>query len=174
MDVLDRSPASSRRWVGTRRSWPCRPTILRRRRETCRRAAQEQTDLCCSIGVGDTKIRASRNGSAKPLGAIRLTREYWYEVKGGQPNYTPWGIGLEDARSRQIGSRTVAELAAVDKSTLASVFGPKTGPWLRELATGEGGSAVSAEPWVPKGVSRERTFQQDLEDPADISRALTA
>ena len=66
----------------------------------------------------------------------------------------------------------MAELAAVDESTLASAFGPKTGPWLRELATGEGGSAVSAEPWVPKGVSRERTFQQDLEDPDEIRREL--
>ena len=64
----------------------------------------------------------------------------------------------------------MAELAAVDESTLASAFGPKTGPWLRQLATGEGGSEVSAEPWVPRGVSRERTFQQDLDgsgrDPA--------
>ena len=66
----------------------------------------------------------------------------------------------------------MAELAAVDESTLASAFGPKTGPWLRQLATGEGGSEVSAEPWVPRGVSRERTFQQDLEDPDEIRREL--
>ena len=31
---------------------------------------------------------------------------------------------------------------------------------------------MSAEPWVPKGVSRERTFQQDLEDPDEIRREL--
>ena len=31
---------------------------------------------------------------------------------------------------------------------------------------------MSAEPWVPRGVSRERTFQQDLEDPDEIRREL--
>jgi DNA polymerase IV len=31
---------------------------------------------------------------------------------------------------------------------------------------------VSAEPWVPKGVSREHTFQKDLEGPQEIRREL--
>ena len=137
-------------------------------------AVLEQTELWCSIGVGDTKIRAKLgSGFAKPRGVYRLTRENWDEVMGGQPTDALWGIGSKTARKlADIGLRTVAELAAVDESTLASAFGPKTGPWLRELATGEGGSEVSAEPWVPRGVSRERTFQQDLEDPDEIRREL--
>ena len=127
-------------------------------------AVLERTELWCSIGVGDTKIRAKLgSGFAKPRGVFRLTRENWDEVMGGQPTDALWGIGSKTARKlADLGLRTVAELAAVDESTLASAFGPKTGPWLRQLATGEGGSEVSAEPWVPKGVSRERTFQQDL------------
>ena len=137
-------------------------------------AVLEQTELWCSIGVGDTKIRAKLgSGFAKPRGVFRLTRENWDEVMGGQPTDALWGIGSKTARKlADLGLRTVAELAAVDESTLASAFGPKTGPWLRQLATGEGGSEVSAEPWVPKGVSRERTFQQDLEDPDEIRREL--
>jgi DNA polymerase-4 len=31
---------------------------------------------------------------------------------------------------------------------------------------------VSAEPWIAKAVSRERTFQQDLENPEEIRREL--
>ncbi len=135
----------------------------------------ERTELWCSIGVGDTKIRAKLgSGFAKPRGVFRLTRENWDEVMGGQPDRRAVGHRRRRPRgsSPRSGLRTVAELAAVDESTLASAFGPKTGPWLRQLATGEGGSEVSAEPWVPRGVSRERTFQQDLEDPDEIRREL--
>ena len=128
----------------------------RRSHATCRRAVLEQTELWCSIGVGDKKIRAKLgSGFAKPRGVFRLTRENWDAVMGGRPTDALWGIGSKTARKfADIGLRTVTELAAVDESTLASAFGPKTGPWLRQLATGEGGSAVSAEPWVSKGVSR--------------------
>ncbi len=137
-------------------------------------AVLERTELWCSIGVGDTKLRAKLgSGFAKPRGVFRLTRENWNQVMGALPTDALWGIGAKTARKlASLGIRTVSELAATDESRLASAFGPKTGPWLRELATGEGGSHVSAEPWVPKGVSRERTFQQDLEDPEEIRREL--
>ena len=137
-------------------------------------AVLERTELWCSIGVGDTKLRAKLgSGFAKPRGVFRLTRENWDEVMGALPTDALWGIGSKTARKlASLGIGTVSELAAADESWLASVFGPKTGPWLRELATGEGGSEVSAEPWIPKGVSRERTFQQDLEDPDEIRREL--
>ncbi|MGZ8639358.1 MAG: DNA polymerase IV, partial [Actinomycetota bacterium] len=134
----------------------------------------ERTELWCSIGVGDTKLRAKLgSGLAKPRGVFRLTRENWDQVMGALPTDALWGIGSKTARKlASMGLRTVSELAAADEAMLAATFGPKTGPWLRELATGEGGSEVSAEPWVPKGVSRERTFQQDLEDPAEIRHEL--
>lgn len=137
-------------------------------------AVLERTELWCSIGVGDTKLRAKLgSGFAKPGGVFLLTRENWYEVMGGLPTDALWGIGAKTARKLgALGLRTVSELAAADESMLASAFGPKTGPWLRELATGEGRSEVSAEPWVPRAVSRERTFQRDLEDASEIRREL--
>jgi DNA polymerase-4 len=137
-------------------------------------AVLERTELWCSIGVGDTKLRAKLgSGFAKPRGVFRLTRENWDEVMGGLPTDALWGIGTKTARKlAALGLRTVSELAAVEEALLASAFGPKTGPWIRQLATGEGRSAVSAEPWVAKAVSRERTFQQDLEDPDEIRREL--
>jgi DNA polymerase-4 len=137
-------------------------------------AVLERTELWCSIGVGDTKLRAKLgSGFAKPRGVFRLTRENWDEVMGALPTDALWGIGSKTARKlASIGIRTVSELGATDESELASAFGPKTGPWLRELGTGEGSSEVSAEPWTAKAVSRERTFQQDLEDPDEIRREL--
>jgi DNA polymerase-4 len=137
-------------------------------------AVLERTELWCSIGVGDTKLRAKLgSGFAKPRGVFRLTRENWGEVVGGLPTDALWGIGTKTARKlAALGLRTVSELAAADEAMMASTFGPKTGPWLQELGTGEGSSTVSAEPWIAKAVSRERTFQQDLEDPDEIRREL--
>ncbi len=137
-------------------------------------AVLERTDLWCSIGIGDTKLRAKLgSGFAKPRGVFRLTRENWDEVMGTRPTDALWGIGTKTARRlAELGIATVAELAATDDDALASAFGPKTGPWLHELGRGEGSATVSAEPWVPKGVSRERTFQQDLDDVEEIRHEL--
>jgi DNA polymerase-4 len=137
-------------------------------------AVLERTELWCSIGVGDSKIRAKvASGLAKPRGVYRLTRENWDEVMGSRPTDALWGIGSKTARKLvDLGIRTVSQLSAADEAWLSSAFGPKTGPWLRRLATGESGSEVSAEPWVRRGVGRERTFQQDLEDPQEIRREL--
>lgn len=134
----------------------------------------ERTRLWCSIGVGDTKLRAKLgSGFAKPRGVFRLTREGWFEVMGALPADSLWGIGTKTARKlAALGIRTVDELAAASEETLADAFGPQTGPWLRELATGEGDADVNDEPWVAKSHSHERTFQQDLVDPREIRHEI--
>jgi DNA polymerase-4 len=137
-------------------------------------AVLERTQLWCSIGVGDTKLRAKlASGLAKPRGVYRLTRAEWDDVMGSRPTDALWGIGTKTARRlAAIGVGTVRELATADPDLLASTFGPRTGPWLREIGRGEGGSTVSAEPQVRRGIGHERTFQQDLEDPEEIRREL--
>ena len=136
----------------------------------------ERTQLWCSIGVGDTKLRAKLgSGFAKPRGVFMLTRDNWSFVMGAQPVDALWGIGTKTARKLHlIGIRLVEQLASADEELLAEAFGPRTGPWLRELATGEGSAEVSDEPHVARGHGRERTFQQDLTDPdqirAEVSR----
>ena len=118
-------------------------------------------DLWCSIGATRRSARSSAAGSTKPRGVFRLTRALG---RGdGRPAH-------RRARGHRLRARKLATSGCArwrscggDESTRAAL-GPKTGPWLRQLATGEGGSAVSAEPWVPRGVSRERTFERRLED----------
>ncbi len=137
-------------------------------------AVLERTGLWCSLGVGDTKLRAKLgSGFAKPRGVFRLTRENWEAQMSSLPTTALWGIGAKTARRLAgLGIARVSELAAADEELLVAAFGPRTGPWLRELAMGEGGSEVSAEPRIPRGVSRERTFQQDLDDPEEIRTEL--
>jgi DNA polymerase IV len=135
----------------------------------------ERTQLWCSIGVGDTRLRAKlASGFAKPRGVFTLTRERWFELMGDLPTEALWGIGTKTSRKlARLGLRTVDQLATAEDAALAESFGPRTGPWLRQLATGEDDGEVSDEPYVPRGHGRERTFQQDLADPEAVRQELS-
>jgi DNA polymerase-4 len=132
----------------------------------------ERTDLWCSIGVGDSRHRAKlASAFAKPRGVFRLTREEWPALMGPRPVEALWGIGKKTAaKLAELGIRTVDELAGADDDVLATRFGPNTGPWIRSLGTGEDDGEVTAEPYVRRGQSHERTFQRDLTDHDEIRR----
>ncbi|HEX6399526.1 MAG TPA: DNA polymerase IV, partial [Actinomycetota bacterium] len=142
-------------------------------REVQRRVL-ERTRLWCTIGIGDNKLQAKLASEAgKPRGVFRLTSDRWHEWMDARATDALWGIGPKTARKlARIGVRTVGELAGADPEELAATFGPRTGPWLQRLARGEDASPVSAEPWVPRAVSREHTFQEDLTDRAEVVRQL--
>jgi DNA polymerase IV len=130
----------------------------------------ERTDLWCSIGIGDNKLQAKiATEEGKPAGVFMLTSDRWSAVMGARATDALWGIGTKTARKlAAIGIGTVDELATADLDGMAAAFGPSTGPWLAQLARGEDPSPVSDAPWIPKGVSRERTFQQDLATQEEI------
>jgi DNA polymerase-4 len=133
-----------------------------------------RTELSCSVGIGDNKLRAKlATGFAKPAGVYELTRDNWVEVMAGRPTEALWGIGRKTARKLAgLGYTTVAELARADPEVLAARLGPVTGPWLRTLALGAGGTTVSGTPYVPRSRSRETTFQEDLSAPAEIAEQV--
>jgi nucleotidyltransferase/DNA polymerase involved in DNA repair len=134
----------------------------------------ERTELWCSIGIGDNKLQAKiATDAGKPAGVFTLTSDTWDGWMGPRPTDALWGIGAKTARKlAAIGIRTVDELASADLVRLGAAFGPSTGPWLARLARGEDTSPVSDAPWIPKGVSRERTFQQDLVTHDEVIREL--
>jgi DNA polymerase-4 len=134
----------------------------------------ERTELWCSIGIGDNKLQAKiATDAGKPAGVFTLTSDRWKGWMGPRSTDALWGIGAKTARKlATIGIRTVEELASADLETLRAAFGPSTGPWLAHLARGESSSPVSDAPWIPKGVSRERTFQQDLTMHDEVLREL--
>ncbi len=136
-------------------------------------AVLARTRLHCSVGIGDTLVRAKvATGFGKPSGVFRLTADNWLDVMGARPTIELWGVGTKISRRLAgLGIRTVAELAAVEPGALAEEFGPRIGPWYAQLGRGEGGATVDDSPWVARGHSRETTFQEDLIDRADIERA---
>lgn len=142
-------------------------------------AVLDQTRLHCSVGIGDTLIRAKNaTDLGKPAGVFRLTADNWIEVMGGRPTRDLWGVGAKiSGRLATLGISTVAELAATDPQDLVPEFGPKMGLWYAQLGRGDGSSVVDDTPWVARGHSRETTFQTNLTDPAqvhDAVRELTA
>jgi len=137
-------------------------------------AVLENTQLHCSVGIGDTLVRAKvATGFGKPAGVFRLTSGNWLDVMGKRPTRELWGIGAKiSGRLSKLGINTVAELAAADPHDLVPEFGPRMGPWYAELGRGDGASVVDDTPWVARGHSRETTFQHDLTDPAQVDDAV--
>ncbi|WP_066463253.1 DNA polymerase IV [Sanguibacter suarezii] len=137
-------------------------------------AVLDRTQLHCSVGIGDTLIRAKNaTDLGKPAGVFQLTADNWLEVMGARPTRDLWGIGAKiSGRLATLGISTVAELAAADPQELAGQFGPKMGPWYSQLGRGEGASVVDDTPWVARGHSRETTFQTDLTDADQVRDAV--
>ena len=49
-------------------------------------AVLTETRLSCSVGIGDTKVRAKiATDFGKPQGQFTLTRDNWFEVMGDRP-----------------------------------------------------------------------------------------
>lgn len=132
--------------------------------ENLQHAVLARTRLHCSVGIGDTLVRAKNaTGFGKPRGRFRLTAENWLDVMGERPTIDLWGVGTKISRRLEaLGIRTVRELAVADTAPLAAEFGPKMGPWYRQLGRGDGSNVVDDTPWVARGHSRETTYQQDL------------
>jgi len=139
-------------------------------------AVAEACGLPCSIGVGDTKLRAKlATGFAKPAGIARLDRHNWMPVMAGRPTDALWGVGRRTAAKLAAhGIGTVEQLAAADPAGLAERFGPTIGPWLRQLALGGGAGAVHSEPRQARSRSHVITFPRDLTDRSEMARQLEA
>lgn len=146
--------------------------------EALARRAQEavlrETQLHCSVGIGDNKVRAKiATDFGKPAGVFRITAANWFEVMGHRPTRELWGVGSKvSKRLTALGITTVHELAAAPADALVAEFGPRMGLWYHELGQGLGPVTVDDSPWVPRGHSRETTFQQNLTTPEQVREAV--
>lgn len=144
--------------------------------EAIQRAVLAATGLHCSVGIGDTTVRAKNaTDFGKPQGTFRLTRDNWLQVMGDKPTRELWGIGKRiSERLAVMGIRTVRDLSDADDERLAGEFGPRTGPYVGQLGRGHGARHVDDTPWVARAHGHETTYQQNLETPEQIRAALQA
>jgi len=132
-----------------------------------------QTGMNASVGIGPNKVVAKVASDAeKPHGFVVLSREQACARFGERPPGLVPGIGPKTAaRLEHMGITTLAQLAAADPDALAATFGARQGPWLRGRGAFEGSDVV--EP-VREAVSesRERTFDVDISDAAELEAIL--
>ena len=116
------------------------------------------TELHCSVGIGDTKVRAKiATEFGKPRGTFRLTRDNWFAVMGEKPTKELWGIGSRiSQRLAGLGIDTVRELAETPDEPLVAEFGPNTGPHIGRLGRGVSSNVVDDTP-----VGRPRARPRD-------------
>lgn len=131
------------------------------------------TELVCSVGIGPNKLVAKVASDAeKPAGFLTLTREQACQRFGGAPPGLVPGIGPKTAaRLEAMGLRTLHELARAPEQLLVERFGPNHGRELRRRARFEHDGEVSEARKVISE-SRERTFDEDINDPALLREAL--
>jgi DNA polymerase-4 len=129
------------------------------------------TDLDCSVGIGENKLQAKiATGFAKPAGVYRLTSATWFDLLGDRAPDAIWGIGAKTvAKLAGLGITTVRSLAAADPQSLATTFGPMTGPWLVLLGLGRGDTEVDPTPYVPRSHGREVTYQANIRDWSEVT-----
>jgi DNA polymerase IV len=131
------------------------------------------TELTCSVGIGPNKLVAKVASDAdKPAGFVVLTREQaCARFAGAPPGLVP-GIGPKTAaRLAGLGLTTLAAVGAAPEHMLIERFGPNLGIELGRRARFEHDGVVGAERKVVSE-SRERTFDEDIRDPARLRQEL--
>ena len=137
-------------------------------------AVLDATELHCSVGIGDNKVRAKiATGFGKPRGVFRLTTDNWFEVMGDRPTIDLWGVGSKvSKRLAALGIDTVRQLADSDEAALVGGVRPPDGRLVPELGRGLGSAVVDDSPWIARGHSRETTYQQNLTSPDEVRDAI--
>ncbi len=143
--------------------------------ELIRTRVHDEQGITCSVGVASTKFVAKlASGRCKPDGLLVVPADRVIDFLHPLQIGALWGVGdkTEEALHR-LGLRTVADLANTPVSTLERALGAAAGRHLWQLAWGHDERTVV--PDTPeKSVSRDRTFEADVDDGDVVRRELLA
>jgi DNA polymerase-4 len=130
-----------------------------------------ETGLTCSVGVSFNKFLAKLASDAcKPDGIMVIGPDDVERVLPGRAVTEILGVGeVAGEKLAKMGIRTIGDLRAADLSVLRKRFGSAADEW-KQLAMGVDDRVVHARQRA-KSVGKERTFSEDVGDPATL-RAL--
>jgi DNA polymerase IV len=139
------------------------------------RIAEATGGVTGSVGIGSSKLMAKIGSDLdKPDGLVVVPPGGELDVLHPLPVTRLGGVGPATAeRLRQVGVRTVADLAAKSLPDLVALAGRAHGTGLYALARAEDDRPVVAEREA-KSVSQEETFERDLTDLAVLGREIDA
>lgn len=125
-------------------------------------AIEDRFELTCSIGIGPNKLVAKiASDLDKPDGLTVVPPDRVAEVLGPLEARVIPGVGPKTYETlKELGLRTVADLAQADPQAMADRFGT-WGPKMVTLAQGQDDRPVDPS-YDRKSVGAETTFRQDL------------
>ena len=135
---------------------------------------KEETDLNCSIGIAPNKLLAKiASDLDKPDGLTIITEEDIEKRIWPLPARKLWGVGpkTEAYLKENMGIQTIGELAALPLEKLIEEFGQSYGNYLYEASRGIDESDLITH-WEPKSISKETTFQRDIDSWQLIAKNL--
>ncbi len=134
---------------------------------------KDETDLTCSIGIAPNKLLAKiASDMQKPDGLTIIveddiqTRIWPLSVR------KLWGVGPKtEAYLKEKGVQTIGDLASLSLDRLIEEFGQSYGNYLYGASKGIDESPLVTH-WEPKSISRETTFQRDVDNWQVIAKTL--
>jgi DNA polymerase-4 len=138
-----------------------------------RQRVAAELGLTCSVGVAPTKFVAKvASARCKPDGMLVVAADSVLEFLHPLPATALWGVGVRTAEAlHRLGIRTVGELSATPRDTLARAVGTAMAGHLSALADGVDPRPVSPDE-VEKSISADHTVDVDLTEAADVEREL--
>jgi DNA polymerase-4 len=138
-----------------------------------KRRIKDETDLTCSIGIAPNKLLAKMaSDMQKPDGFTIIKEEDVESHIWPLPARKLWGVGPKtETYLKEIGIKTIGELASLSLDRLIEEFGQSYGNYLYEASRGMDESPLITH-WEPKSISRETTFQRDVDNWQVIAKTL--
>ncbi|WP_046225320.1 DNA polymerase IV [Paenibacillus dauci] len=137
------------------------------------RRIQDELGLPCSVGIAPNKLLAKMASDMKKPNGISILRiRDVPRLLWDQPCGQLFGIGSKTAaKLREMGIRTIGQLAAADEARLKARFGIQ-GSWLKQAANGTDHSLVEPDHEPNKSIGHTTTLPADIQDQEDIRRVM--
>lgn len=134
---------------------------------------KEEIGLTCSIGIAPNKLLAKiASDMQKPDGLTVIMEDDIQNRIWSLSVRKLWGVGPKtEAYLKEMGLQTIGELASLSLDKLIEEFGQSYGNYLYEASRGIDESPLVTH-WEPKSISRETTFQKDVDNWQMIAKTL--
>jgi DNA polymerase-4 len=134
---------------------------------------KDEAGLTCSIGIAPNKLLAKMASDMKKPDGLTVIMEDDIQSRTWPLSVRKlWGVGPKtEAYLKEMGVQTVGDLASLSPDRLIGEFGQSYGSYLYEASRGIDESLLVTR-WEPKSISRETTFQRDVDNWQVIAKTL--